>query len=292
MKKTAAILALCLVALFACKKKEEAPAPAAETTSVGAAAPGSAPEGGRAHTATPQATVTLAAGAPIPAQGVALWLVADDAQPGKLASWTNPAVAGVTAKADKPEEQPEVVASAIGGHKAVRFDGAQTILMTNVDISPARMPEATIFAVFNSKTDAKEPLRKLYGDDNGGYDRAVGLDGRSDTHNYTAFIGNGVSPYFDVKPNESYVTADVFTSNTFNGYVNGKKMADNVAAAWGANPDDALPNLYLGGTGTVYHEPWQGDLAEIIVYGRVLSDPERVQVEDYLGKKYGLTMAR
>src|SRR5205085_5694998 len=55
--------------------------------------------------ATPQPTVTLAAGAPIPAQGVALWLAADDAQPGKLASWSNGAVAGMTAKADARSEE-------------------------------------------------------------------------------------------------------------------------------------------------------------------------------------------
>ena len=73
---------------------------------------------------------------------------------------------------------------------------------------------------------------------------------------------------------------------------NGKKMLDKVAATWGANPEDALPNLYIGGTGTSYHEPWQGDLAEIIVYARMLSDQERMQVEDYLAKKYGVALAR
>ena len=74
--------------------------------------------------------------------------------------------------------------------------------------------------------------------------------------------------------------------------MNGKKMLDKVAAAWGADPNDALPNLYIGGTGTSYHEPWQGDLAEFIVYARTLTDPERMQVEDYLAKKYGVTVAR
>src|SRR5947207_1918408 len=176
MQKKPIALALCLLALAACKKKEEpAPEPAPTATR---AAPAPAPEPAP-KTATPQPTVTLAAGAPIPAQGVALWLVGDDAQPGKLASWTNSAVAGVTATAAKPEEQPEVVAKAMGGHNVVRFDGEQNMLTTNVDIGVERMPEATIFAVFSSKTDAKE-LRKLYGDDNGGYDRAAGLDDRSE----------------------------------------------------------------------------------------------------------------
>src|SRR5947207_6059778 len=109
MQKKLIAVALCLLALAACKKKEEpAPEPAPTATQ---AAPAPAPEPAP-KTATPQPTVTLAAGAPIPAQGVALWLAADDAQPGKLASWTNYAVAGVTAKADTPEQQPEVVAHA------------------------------------------------------------------------------------------------------------------------------------------------------------------------------------
>jgi hypothetical protein len=97
-----------------------------------------------------------------------------------------------------------------------------------------------------------------------------------------------VEGYFALKANETYVTTDQFTKTEFSGWVDGKPALTKVAAAWG----DALPNLYLGGTGTSYHEPWQGDLAEIIVYARVLTDQERGQVEDYLGKKYGVTITR
>src|SRR5204862_8041347 len=150
MQKKLIALALCLLALAACKKKEEPTAvppsaPAAETATHETAAP---------PPATPQPTVTLAAGAPIPAQGVALWLVADDAQPGKLASWTNSAVAGVVAAAATPEEQPGGVAKALNGHNVARFAGEQTTLMPNAHISPARTPEPTIFAASNSKTEA------------------------------------------------------------------------------------------------------------------------------------------
>jgi hypothetical protein len=287
MNKKLIALSLCLAALIACKKKEEAPlappqpvatqAQPATTTTV--------------SPVTPQPTVTLAAGAPIPAAGIGLWLVADDAKPGadgKVASWSNAAVAGVTATADKPELQPSVVASALNGHAVVRFDGERNMLMTNVDISPARMPEATVFAAFNSKAEASSPLRKLYGDDNGGYDRAVGLDSRGGDKNYTVFTGGGVQGYFTLKANETYVTADQFTKTEFSGWVDGKATLTKVAGSWG----DALPNLYIGGTGTSYNEPWQGDLAEIVVYGRVLTDQERMQVEDYLGKKYGVAMTR
>jgi hypothetical protein len=289
MSKKTIALCFCLFAVFACKKKEEQappPQPAATQTQPPPATATTAPP------VTLQPTVTLAAGAPIPANGVALWLVADDAKPepdGKLASWTSAAVAGVTATADKPDLQPTVVPATLNGHAVVRFDGTNNILTTNIDTSPARMPEATVFAVFNSKTETSNQLRKLYGDDNGGYDRAAGLDSRgSEGKNYTVFTGNGVAGYFALKANESYLTADQFTKTEFSGWVNGKATLTKVAASW----QDALPNFYIGGTGTSYHEPWQGDLAEMIVYGRVLTDAERMQVEDYLGKKYGVTIAR
>lgn len=285
MQKKFIALALCLTALVACKKKEEAPAPAPVTATHATAT--------EAPTSPPQTMgVTLPAGAPIPASGVVLWLVADDAKAGadgKISSWSNAAVPGATATADKPELQPSLASAALNGHAAVRFDGEQNMLMTNVDISPAKMPDVTIFAVFTSKTDKKAPLRKLYGDDNGAYDRAAGLDTRGGDHNYTVFAGSAdVLGYFDLKADTPYITADQFTKSDFSGWVNGKAALQKVAATWG----EALPNLYIGGTGTSYHEMWQGDLAEMIVYGRVLTDPERMQVEDYLGKKYGVAIAR
>ncbi|HEY8134366.1 MAG TPA: hypothetical protein VII12_20980 [Thermoanaerobaculia bacterium] len=283
MKKTCAVLSLCLVAMSACRKKEEPTPPASVETKT---APTSS-----APAATTPPTATLPAGAPIPATGVALWLVADDAKGdsgGKLASWSNTAVPGVTATAGKPELQPAVVPGALNGRAVIRFDGEQNMLMTNVDISPAHMPDATVFAVFSSKTDAASPLRKLYGDDDGGYNRAVGLDDRGGSKNYTVFSGQGAEGYFTLKANETYITADQFTKSDFWGWVNGKPAVQKVTAAW----ESALPNLYIGGTGTVYHEPWQGDLAEMIVYARVLSDQERMQVEDYLRKKYAVPIAR
>jgi hypothetical protein len=279
MKKMVAV-SLVAVALLSCKKAESpAPAPPPVTQT-------HAPTTSAAPPAA--ATASLPAGSPIPSAGVALWLVADDAKAGPLPSWSNAAIAGVTAAAEKPEQQPEVVASAIGGHSAVRFNGENNMLMTNVDISPAHMPDATVFAVFNSKTDSKDRLRKLYGDDDGGYDRAVGIDSRAEHTNYTVFTGHGVEGYFTLKTGETYITADQFTKTDFSGWVNGKATLTKVAAEW----SEALPNLYIGGTGTSYHEPWQGDLAEIVVYARVLTDQERMQVEDYLAKKYGVTLTR
>jgi len=282
-----------LVLLFGCAKEKSAEAPTAttttEATTTTAAETAPAP-------ARPQTTVTLSAGSPIPASGVLLWLSADDAaasaKNGKVQSWQNALVANVSAQPVHPDQLPALVPNAINNHAVVRFDGTDQMLMTNIDIAPARMPEGTVVTVFRSATDAPVPLRKLYGDDNGSYDRAVGLDNRGNGKNFTFFSGNDAAGYFQLAANTTYVLVDEYSPKEFSGWVNGAATVTKVAADWGSGPEDALPNMYLGGTGTSYSEFWNGDLAEVIIYGRKLSDAERTQVEDYLGQKYGVTMTR
>lgn len=288
MKKSVIPFALVL-ALIACKKKETAPAPAADSTPPAQTTTTAAP----APPVAPQTATNLAAGAPIPANGVLLWLAGDDALAsatnGKVQTWKNAQVPNGSAAAVKATALPAAVANAINGHAAVRFDGTNQMLMSNIDIGLERMPEGTIITVFNSKTADAEPLRKVYGDDNGGYDRAAGLDNRGEGKNYTVFTGNGVTGYFQLEANKNYLTVDEFASNEFSGWVNGKSAISKGAAAWAV---ESLPNMYIGGTGTSYEEYWNGDVAEVIVYARLLSDAERVQVEDYLAKKYGIALDR
>lgn len=293
MRKIVAVLLVTGLALASCRKKEEVaapqpptPTPAATTSS---AVPAPAPKG-----PTPVPNVPFAAAAPIPGNGLALWLTGDDAMKsavgGKLASWTNPLVPNISASAGDKNAQPSVAANAINGHAAVRFDGEANMLMTNIDISPASWPDVTVITVFSSSTDAPSPLRSVYGDDNGDYDRSAGLDDRSgDSKNYVIFAGDrGVAGYFVLKANQAYLSTDQYTATEFNGWIDGKPTLTKFESHWG----EALPNMYIGGTGTSFSQFWKGDIAEMIVYARVLTDAERMQVEDYLAKKYGVTVAR
>src|SRR5207248_11021142 len=155
MKKIISILFVCL---FACSKKEEpVTSPAASTPTPKKTAATTTSEPAPLNPALRNATWS------IPSRGVVLWLVGDDAKTefgGALKSWGNPYLPGVTANADRPEMQPTVVAEGLNGHAIVRFDGMTNMMEANVDISPKQMPSATIFAVFNSRTDAASPLRK------------------------------------------------------------------------------------------------------------------------------------
>jgi hypothetical protein len=291
MRKIVAALFVTGMALVSCKKKEEAPTPqpAAPTPAATTSSAAPSPKG---PSAIPN--VTLAADASIPGAGLALWLAGDDAMKsavgGKLATWTNPLVPNISATASEATAQPSVAANALNGHAAVRFDGEANMLKTNIDISPASWPDVTVIAVFSSATDAPNPLRSVYGDDNSDYDRSAGLDDRSgDGKNYVIFAGDqGVAGYFALKANQSYLSTDQYTATAFNGWINGKPALSRSDTHWG----DALPNMYIGGTGTSFNQFWKGDIAEVIVYARVLTDAERTKAEDYLAKKYGVTLVR
>jgi hypothetical protein len=292
MKRTLVILSVALPLLVACKEKPDAaaPPPPVTTSSAAASAPATATTTAPAIGTAPDVT---AANAPVPVQGLELWLRADygvtaDAG-GKVKAW---AVEGspLTAAPSQPAEQPTLVASAINGKPAVRFDGDQNTLEVPMSIDAKVSPQLTVISVWTSATAEKSPLRKLYGADDGGYDRAAGIDDRAEGSNYTVFGGSaGVVGDFTFTANTPNLTVESYdqTQKKLSTWANGAAKS-NVDAEY----SEMLDHFFIGSTGRVYHEMWQGDLAEMLVYRRVLTDDERKKVEDYLAGKYGLKLER
>ncbi|HEV7921512.1 MAG TPA: hypothetical protein VGR02_12060 [Thermoanaerobaculia bacterium] len=282
MKKT---LVIALLLLAACGRKPETPV--TESTETVPPATASTPP---MQVETPG--LVSVAGAEVPTNGLSLWLRADalvtTGPENTVTMWKSPNNMQATQTA--AGRQPRLYPNAINGHAAVRFDGDDDMLEANLNIDPAVVPDATVIAVFNSRVAESSPLRKLYGQDDGDYDRAAGLDDRaSEGKNYAVFAGGaGVVGEFTLAANTTYLTVDGWGAKTFNGWVNGKKMLDNREAS----NQHGLPHLYIGGTGTVFSEPWAGDVAEMLVYSRALTDAERMSIEDYLSKKYGIALDR
>lgn len=290
MNRKIACLLLVAVVAFACKKKEE-PAPAAPPPST---APSVATTATTTTAPTPTGTFSDVKldSAPVPTNGLQLWLRGDygvTAMEGKVTSW---AVEGspLKAEAKDPAEQPSIVANAINGKPAIRFDGDHNMLEVPMSIDAEAAPELTVISVWSSATADKNPLRKLYGADDGGYDRAAGIDDRaSDGSNYTVFAGSaGVTGIFTFAANTTNLTIENYANKKLNTWVNGAAAKSNIAAEYDHMPD----HLYIGGTGHAYTESWKGDLAEMLIYKRTLTDDERKKVEDYLGAKYGVKLTR
>lgn len=244
-----------------------------------------------AHPETP-AAITARAEANVPTDGLALWLSADElvttGPDAVVTEWRSPN--NMRASQQTEGARPRLYPNAIGGKPAIRFDGDNDLLETNLNIDPQLLQNVTIIAVFNSRIAETDQLRKLYGQDDGDYDRAAGLDNRADGTNYALFGGgsSGVLPYFVLSANQTYLTVDSYAGKIFDGWVNGAKLL----AAKPVDHGSGLPHLYIGGTGTIYNEPWAGDIAEFLVYMRTLSDEERGRVETYLAGKYGIALAR
>lgn len=289
MKRTIVVLALAVILVAACEKRDE-PAPAAPPPETTSSAPATTTTVAPVRTSTvPDVTAT---NAPVPTQGLELWLRGDygvtaDAG-GKVSSW---AVEGSPVKAGvgDPAESPSLVASAINGKPAVRFDGDKNLLEVPLSIEAAVSPDLTVISVWSSATAERSPLRKLYGADNGGYDRAAGIDDRAEGSNYTVFGGSaGVIGIFTFTANTPHLTIETYSNKKLNTWVDGAAAKSGVDAEYTDSPD----HFFIGGTGRVYHEPWQGDLAEMLIYKRTLTDEERKKVEDYLAGKYGLKLTR
>jgi hypothetical protein len=290
MNRTIACLLVVAVVTFGCQKKET-PAPAASAQET---VPSVATTATTTTVATPTGTfadVKLDS-APVPTSGLQLWLRADygvTATEGKVTSW---AVEGSSLKAEAkdPAESPSIVAKAINGKPALRFDGDHNMLEVPMSIDAEAAPELTVISVWSSATADKNPLRKLYGADDGGYDRAAGIDDRaSDASNYTVFAGSGgVVGIFTFAPNTANLTIENYANKKLNTWVNGAAAKSNIDAEYDHMPD----HLYIGGTGHSYTESWKGDLAEMLIYKRTLTDDERKKIEDYLGAKYGAKITR
>lgn len=222
-----------------------------------------------------------------------LWLTADAGvttdEASAVSAWTGLGGTAVAARSARPT----VVADGIGGRPALVFDGIDDLLeVREVNINPSVNPDLTIVAVFTSDVDeltADDPWRKLYGADDGDWDRGAGLDTRA-ASNYVVFGGPTATTvgYFDLEANTPYLTVDAFRPTLLNGWVNGAQKIRDATIDTG----EGLPTLFIGGLGTVISEPWQGKIAEIIVFDRVLAEPARVALEDFLALKYGLTLAR
>jgi hypothetical protein len=153
-------------------------------------------------------------------------------------------------------------------------------------------------SVFSSDVEASAPLRKLYGSDDGDFDRAAGLDDRAlSGRNYTVFGGpdsggSGVIGYFHLVANDAYVTVDQFGPATFNGWVQGLHAVVNVPTTSGEGP----ATFFIGGIypydSAFGQEPWQGELAEMLIFGGTLPDAQRMALEDFLARKYDIDLFR
>ena len=214
----------------------------------------------------------------VPVDGLLAWLRGDDAGDGDVERWTGRGPNAVEAEREEGGVAPRAVT--IAGNRFVRFV-EQASMALPFSIQPATVPELTVAIVLVDEA-TESSMRKAYGHDDGGFDRTVGYDDRLPHGCYGVFTGSSVEPYAAFARDEVYVLTDVWTADTFTGYVDGTEVVSHpVQNGVGSN------RFFLGASGTRYSEHWEGAIAEVLVWDRALDDAERSTVNAYLVDRYG-----
>lgn len=204
--------------------------------------------------------------APSRVSGLRLWLRADagvglDAS-NNVTTWT-----GVgSARQDDPARRPKVVADGTALPR-LSFDGDDT-----VDFAERLTGIRTVFWVVKESASAPPGWRFLLGD-TVGYDFGSG-DGRQIwSWQYTSpAVKDGVTRLAGV-PVDGTVTARPTSLAVLSVVTTGPTSAARFSRDRG------------------FEASWTGELGELVIYDRALTDDERVQVEAYLARRHGVPHA-
>ncbi len=217
-------------------------------------------------------------GSPIPSSGLSLWLKADS---GVTLSGSN-----VTAWADQSGNGRNAseysgsfpTYSLIGGKSFVSFAEFVDLVLTNSVWDIGYPYIGTIFTVARFPSSSSGGNARLF---SAQANTNYFVFGRGIENTNVFFVTNNQEDYLAsasaLNNNTNYILATTFDEQDASIYLNGTFAGDSsVVSNTGAG------SALIGGG----EEP--SSIAEMIVYNRVLSTPERQQVEAYLNAKYAI----
>lgn len=207
-------------------------------------------------------------------------------------------------------QNPGVYASApaasVNGQPTLRFnrvsDTRGTVFdVPGVDIRPIVREDVTMFAVYRPRTLSMN--NGVFGNDNGDWDRFF--------LSYIPFFGNGVNDGIAslgptqrgvVVPGAGIPNTVRLMTLAYDGKVTGRTNQGPTAGSAvyfngevvrrftdSSDPSDAQRSLRIGWDGD--NSVFDGDIAEVIVYDRVLTNEELRDVNQYLSVKYSFPVA-
>lgn len=167
----------------------------------------------------------------------------------------------------------------MNGAPALLFDGSNDCLTLTPELTLERTQ--TIFVVFKPRVAADDGMILSTTSNNGGRYQVIRYIGSSNT--LSTWNGAVHSAAITASTNARVVT---FTQN--NAAV---QFYENGTAITGGNVNnEAYKFSQVGGLDVAPQTPFDGYIAEIILYSRVLKTEERQAIERYLGKKYNIVV--
>lgn len=242
----------------------------------------------------PVASATTPAQPPLPTTGLGLWLSADTGvalSGAYVTQWADLSGNGRNASQSAGSAQPTRVPNAINGLPVVRFDGASDFLDFNYSING--LSGMTIFLVSCSASNptldpgSHSNSAAIFWNETGSWG-TVYLSPWQTQVSYR--FGTGQTGNWPTYTRPSSIgSAYTITASQKDGavdylYVNGQLVNTDTSPA--------LSNIALcrdtGNIGRGYNDNtyFQGDVAEVLVYSRALSQTELQSVQSYLQTKY------
>jgi hypothetical protein len=165
-------------------------------------------------------------------------------------------------------------ASSMNGEPAVRFNNSAIMNSPNFVTSPY-----TMFVVGKMNGGSSRRLVS-----SGSINWLIGWYGGNHEVMYAgaSWVQAPWAPPGNLTDSKLYSTTSSGSLTSF--YRNGSLVATSVLAL-------PAPGIISLGGSTIYPEQSNGDVAEVLVYNKVLSDGERQEVENYLNKKYAVSVA-
>ncbi|MDJ0852957.1 MAG: hypothetical protein QNK04_31690 [Myxococcota bacterium] len=237
-------------------------------------------------------TLTLAAApadaTPPVTSGLEAQFVADDVVPngGFVEVWTESFSGVLTANQTTAARRPELVPGALNGHDVVRFDGVDDWLSLSSNLFSAASYPKTVFAVVRSSDFDGHVIGT--GSFSTGFLPSFGSALVVVANNYFYKVNNSsagidlVAPEFNLDGSWQIVVATV---------ASGAARIETLCSIAESNDATNAFNYSTSYLGAVAgRDPLEGDVAEILVYDRVLSPAEVDSVRDDLALGYGLTV--
>ncbi|MBX3737166.1 MAG: fibronectin type III domain-containing protein [Candidatus Didemnitutus sp.] len=233
--------------------------------------------------------------APTVSAGLRAWYRADKGvikdENNRISQWTDLSGQGlhVLQMAD-PGRQPLLTNNALNGQPAVSFDSAQLLLQTPraVDVQGSG-DDRTLIVVLRpaaQQTGEMTILDEQWGEPS--YNPALRTVGGNNQVSLL-WMGNEIAgvrsvPQFNLTAGEVQILSAVKNGATASSYLNGVGLGSNLQ-------DDATlshaPGYWaIGNRPNAPYYGFQGEIAEVLIYNRALTETERQQVETALTTKY------
>ncbi len=183
---------------------------------------------------------------------------------------------------------PALNASSVNGVDAITFDGTGDFLTTDLSINADSIPRLSVLAVYRPRVNGAQAV---WGEDNGGFDRFLQdhptfAAGNNSVSSGTGFVANITDLFVTGNYSLSTVVHQEDVTDGSAVYVSGG-LARTFTSNHAPQTSNPLQIAAIGAGGSAF----DGDIAEVLVYGDTLSAAQRIIAENYLSAKYGLPLA-